>query len=371
MVELAVVYFGIVLLNAILFLVGRKSNIVAVLSCIFYILFVIGKRYDGSFIAWDLGNYEASYGEMAGFQTLEIGYKGLCLLANSFHLSFESFYMILASSYLMVIFLFVRKIGGNLHLVIIACMLYFVLCHFDQLRNQCAFAALLLLVFPISQEFKRKQIVISFVGVIIASLFHISFLLYAIPLFLAFKLDHRKAKGFLMTMLALIVLIKATSSLGIVDSIIQDFISSSEYTADRYGKYTESNANLSFIASVAIYLVLLYSLAYWNKNVVHKQNCILKHNVDSDLFLRFFLFGSFFVLLTSVNSVLYRYPRDLSFLTMMYLGIGSVGKFSHLKDRLVIFSGTFAACVGWFIFDILLKGYWLDYLAHFFINDIL
>lgn len=372
MVELAIVYFGIVLINALLFIVGKKNDVVAILSCVFYILFVIGKRYDGSFIAWDLGNYEASYGEMRGYQTLEIGYKGLCLLANSIHLSFESFYMILASSYLMAIFIFVRKIGGNLHLVIMACMLYFVLIHFDQLRNQCAFASLLLLVFPINERYKRKKILITGFGIAIASLFHISFVLYAIPLFLAYKFDSKTAKKFVVVTIVLIFVIKVTSSLGFVDSIIQNFISSSEYTSDRYGKYTESNANLSFFASLAIYLVLLYSLLYWNKNIIHNNKyCVLKPNIDTDLFVRFFMFGSFFVLLTTVNSVMYRYPRDLSLLTMMYLGILSTGKGSYFKNRMVVYSGTFAACLGWFIFDIVLKGYWLDFLTHFFVNDIL
>lgn len=372
MVTLAPIYFGIVLLNALVFLSGKKNDAIALLSCVFYILFVIGKRYDGSFIAWDLGNYEASYGNMVGFETLEIGYKGLCLFANSLGLSFYSFYMILASTYLMVIFLFVRRIGGNLHLIIMACMLYFVLIHFDQLRNQCAFAALLLTVFPISQQFNKKRIILVFIGLAFASIFHISFVLYAIPLFFAFKLDARRAKIFLWIMIALIIVIKATSSLGFVDSIIQDFISSSEYTSDRYEKYTESNANLSFFAPLSIYLVLLVTLLYWNNKIIHK--CLsspLKMNVDTDIFLRFFLFGSLFVLLTTVNSVMYRYPRDLSFLAMMYLGIGTVGKLSRFKDRLVVFSGAFAACIGWFIFDIFLKGYWLDYLTHFFVNDIL
>lgn len=372
MFELAILYFGIALINALYFLSGKKNNVVALLSCAFYILFVIGKRYDGSFIAWDLGNYQVSYSDWADKQTVEIGYKFLCIFANSFKLQFETFYMLLAATYLTAIFYFTKKIGGNLHLVLVAVMLYFVLVHFDQLRNQCAFAIMLMMVFPISGQFNKKRIITAYGGLLLASLFHISFIFYFLPLFMCFRYKTKTAWIFLATMIVLVILVKATSSIGVLDTIIQNFIASSDYTSERYEKYTESNANLSFLAPLSIYTVLLCALIYWNKYIIHnKYSRPLKKNVDSDLIVNFLLFASVFVLLTTVNSVMYRYVRDVSFLIIIYLGINSAGKLSLFKNRLVIFSATIAVCVGWFVFDIFLKGYWLDYLTHFFINDII
>ena len=371
MLEFAIIYYSVALLNAFYFLIGKRNDIIAFLSCAFYILFVIGKRYDGSFIAWDLGNYQVSYGNMAEYQTAEIGYKYLCIFANAFKLKFETFYMILASSYLTAIFLFVKRIGGNLHLVVFAAMLYFVLVHFDQLRNQTAFALMLFIVFPLNSQLTQRQKILSIIGVFFSSIFHISFVLYTIPLVLSFVCRKKNAWFFFAVMIFLLIIVKATSSIGILDSVLQDFISSNDYTSQRYEKYTESNANLSFLAPLSIYLVLLCALLYWNKYVM-KSGIIIskKRYVDCEMFVKFILFSSIFVLLTTVNSVMYRYVRDITFIMIMYLGINSTGKLSKLKDRFVIFSATTAVCIGWFVFDIFLKGYWLDYLSNFFTNEI-
>ena len=38
---------------------------------------------------------------------------------------------------------------------------------------------------------------------------------------------------------------------------------------------------------------------------------------------------------------------------------------------MVSFATIMCITIGWFVFDIIVKGYWQDYIGHYFINEIL
>ena len=195
-------------------------------------------------------------------------------------------------------------------------------------------------------------------GIIAASLFHISFAMYIVPFLLAYRYPIKKAWNFLIAMLVLIFVLKITSSASLLEPILSYFTSSNDYAAERYEKYFVHTANLSFFAPLAVYMVLIGSLVYWRKNIIEKP--ILNTNrIQVE------------VTLTTMNAIMYRYVRDISFIGIIYLSVYSKANYSSINSRMLLSLSMVAMSIGWFIFDIIIKGYWIDYLEHFFNNDIL
>lgn len=365
------IYFGLILLNIFIYITGKEIKAVSYPSALFLILFAMGKKYDGSMIGYDYTNYQHKYENILDYNTAEIGYKFTNLIGNSFGLPYEVFYMIFISTLLILIFVAVIRIGGNIHFVVSAYLLYFVLVTIDLQRNQFALAILLITIFPLVSE-KIKSIRRVILGIIAASLFHISFAMYIVPFLLAYRYPIKKAWNFLIAMLVLIFVLKITSSASLLEPILSYFTSSNDYASERYEKYFAHTANLSFFAPLAIYMVLIGSLVYWRKKIVEKP--IFKPNrirIEADYIMRFMLYSSMFVTLTTMNAIMYRYVRDVSFIGIIYLSIYSKVKYSSINSRMLLTLSMVAMSIGWFIFDIVIKGYWIDYLSHFFNNDIL
>ncbi len=365
------IYFGLVLLNILIYISGREIKVISYPSAIFLILFAMGKKYDGSMIGYDYTNYQHTYENIVDYNTAEIGYKYANLIGNAFGIPYEAFYMFFISTLLILIFIAVIRIGGNIHFVVSAYLLYFVLVTIDLQRNQFALAVLLITIFPlVTNKIKSKIKVI--VGIIAAFMFHISFFMYIVPFILTYRYTIKKAWNFLIAMFGLTFILKVTSSASLLEPILSYFTSLNEYASERFEKYFVHTANLSFFASLVIYTVLISSLVYWRNKIV--GNIIFESSrirVEADYILRFILFSSMFVTLTTMNAIMYRYVRDVCFIGIIYMSTCSNNKYSSMNSRILLSLSMFVMCIGWFIFDIVIKGYWIDYLGNFFNNDIL
>ncbi len=367
--ELPYIYYGLIFLNAIVFLSGKKSKLISIPSAIFLILFVMGKRFNDSFIAYDLRNYEIRYGEVKDFNTLEVGYKFLNYVGNSIGLSFDQFYMLLVAIIMITIFIAVKKIGGNIHLFLVSWYLYFVLISMDQLRNQSALSLMMLTMLPFFTT-KERSLRHEFIMLAVVSLFHFSFILYAIPLYLSYKYKKAFALKWFATSMVFFLVLTATSSTSMMESILSMLSTSSE-EAGKYERYVGTHTSLSSIGSLCIYLLSLATVF-----IVSKKNKLLtgiENKYQSENLNRFFifmLFSSCLLFFLIVNATFYRIPRDLSFISIAYLGINTTLKKSTMSYRMLILSSTLVISAGWFLFDIIAKDYLLDYYFFFFDNAI-
>lgn len=370
MMEISFLYYSIIVINALVFLSGRKVKLIYIPSAIFLILFVMGKRFNDNFIAYDLRVYQRGYEDVANYFTFEVGFKLLDIVGNAFGLNFEQFYMILVACTMTTILVAVKKIGGNVHLFIMSWLIYFVLISMDQLRNQLALAIMMVAMLPFfsnNQKSLRNELIV--VG--IATLFHISFILFVIPLILTYKKNMDFGIKWIIICVILYFGMMLTSAYDVLHSLINSFVTSFENTS-KYEEYTSSHTSLSSLYSFGIYLIVLIGLYLHRRKNTHNKGPKFHYAYENiNMFLLFCIFSSMLLSFLLVNAAFYRYIRDLSFICIAYLGINSTQKSTSFIYRLQTLAFTLLISIGWFVFDIIIKGYSYDYNRFFFDNEII
>lgn len=363
-------YYSIIVINAFAFLSGKKIKLISIPSAVFLILFVMGKRFEDNFIAYDLRNYQRAFEDVANFNTLELGYKSLNVIGNAIGLTFEQFYMIVVALTMTTMLLAVKRIGGNLHLFIMSWLIYFVLISMDQLRNQAALAIMMIAMLPFMSS-KKKSLRWEMIVIGIATLFHVSFIIFLIPLYLTYKKDFSFAMKWIFACLLIYFGLMVTSASQVLNSIINSFVVAFENT-DKYEGYVSSHTSLSSLFSLGIYVISLLGLYLHmerNKIFMGEKNKYVYENIR--MFFMFLVFSSILLSFLLVNAAFYRYIRDLSFITIAYIGINSNMKRTTFPKRLLTLSVTLLISCGWLFFDIVIKGYIFDYTHYFFNNTIL
>ena len=362
---LVIIYWSIVLINIIAYLTGKNIKLVSIPSAIFLMLFVMGKRYNGiSRIGADYYNYDYHYEHLDEYDTIEVGYKFINQVGNYFGLPFETFYMIVTASIIVLLLLSVIRLSSNAHLFLVAYLVYFDMVTIDLIRNQCAIALLMLLVF--SFLYKRRNFL---PGLLLVCTFHISFFLYLIPFYLTKFKTTLNAKKWLRIILIIFIAVAALGSISFIKPLI-NYILSFIPSGDKYEAYLETNARFSFLLPVFMYFIQLSGIKYWKKNCIDKYNDN-KKKFYADYIYRFILFCSFFIIFPLINVHLYRYVRDVTLIGIIFMGINTTGKYSNFNKRFVVLSYTLAITLGWFFFDVIAKGYIVDYVSDFYINVIL
>lgn len=368
--ELSYLYYSILLLNAVVFLTGKKIKLISIPSAVFLILFVMGKRYNNSFIAYDLDNYQIRYESTTGFGSLEIGYDLINYIGNIFGLSFDQFYMILVAIIMITIFIAVIKIGGNTHLFIVNWMIYFVLISMDQLRNQSALALFMIAVLPFINN-KEKNLRNEVFYLVLASLFHFSFIFFIIPLILTYKGGEKLRKNFFIVAISFFFVLIATSSTSLMDNILS-YIAGSSQDAEKYERYVGTRTVMSSIGSLGIYFLSLFTLYVAKKHSVnYKGDDHFYRYENIEKYYTFMMYSSCLLIFLIANATFYRIPRDLSFISIAFCGIYTTAKSSSFTYRLFVLFTTAIISSGWFIFDVVIKDYLLDYYLYFFDNVIL
>lgn len=362
---LPIIYYLIIVINSICFLSKRKSTIIIVISSIFIILFVMGKRYNGSAISYDLGNYALAYDNPTSIQ--DFGFKALCMLSKKAGLTFENFYMATTCICLIIQFSFVSRVNGNFHLFVIAYMLYFILCPIDQMRNMCAFSVFLQL-FPIQRRNKTLEIIRTICIVLLSSCFHLSFILFLIPL-LSIEINNKRkvSIAFLVTMLLLIILFFFSKNVSIIQDLSRYFITLFlGDTGDKYLEYTNTITKFGFFIPICIYSFLIIEL----KEIYDKTDSTTNTKTGFTKFFRFSIFSCCFYPLLLLNVATYRFFRDLSLIGIVYLS-SQIKNLQNKNSRIKILLSVVIISLSWFAFDIIIKGYWKDYVDYFFLNEIL
>jgi hypothetical protein len=361
---LATIYFTFIFINLILYLLKRDNIWFGVLSIIFISLFASGRRYDGSFISYDLRNYERVFYDPTSISS--IGYKWLNQLGASVGLEFETFYAIVVVACICLIFYFIRKNDGNIHLCLVPYMIYFVIIDTIQIRNLIALT-LLIFTIPFLLKIDVKSKAKYIIGIIASALFHKAFYLYLILYFVNPKKRNNIVKiiAFFFIVFSMVSFIDTTIFTNIISNSIDFFGESGE----EYSIYTETRTGLGFLAPVSIHIILFISSMYYRNKVTKlskSENSIILPwaNLIVNINLLCFCFYPFFIL----NTTPYRLVRNISFFTIIVFSQGE-RKFNK-QSRMVLFATIMCITIGWFVFDIIVKGYWQDYIGHYFINEI-
>ena len=372
---LLIVYYAFIIINSLIYVYKKESKFFGYISMIFVILFVAGKRYDGSAISYDLYNYIVRYTNAENLTNVEYGFKFINTLALRLGLSFESFYVCLTVICLILIFRTVIKLNGNVHLFCVGYMIYFILCPIDQLRNLCAFTCFFT-AFPLINEKRKKHRIWLLTHIVAAGAFHITYLLYSIFLIVDISSIKKNYKPIFKMMLFTTIFVVATNTVSAVSNLVAKFLAFFMYLGDRYTRYTLTQVALGFLAPIAIATFAGFALYRWRHiHGIHSQDtsnnseAILITNANT--ITNILLVSSCFFPLLLLNATSYRFIRDITLIVVAWLGVNSNEINITIKNRVEILMYVCGISIGWFIFDIVIKGYWIDYSEHFFKNVVL
>ena len=365
---LAFFYLIIVLLNLGLFLYGRRGKLTEVLTGGFAILFAIGKRYVGGYICYDLQHYESNYRSLADMK--EVGYAVLRNMCVQFGLSFYEFYMFLIAAFMIILFITAKKRGINMHLMYSALLIYYIFIPTSQIKCFCAFVILFISTkWALSEE--KKDIFKFAIGVFVASLFHPAYILYMSLIVVKFSKSERFPKIFGVMFAGFCILVIVSNSQQMVANLISAYLADFN-TYDRYDKYFRSVSHLAPVSIIIIWGIYVCLIYYWRKifdntSIAHNISMLgVSHNVCTMAVV-----SCFFLPLLFMNMTMYRMIRDLSFIILCYSSIGINCETTRLRNRSVICALSLGIVTGLFAYDIIIKGYWNDYLIYYFTNAIL
>jgi len=367
---LFILYIFFLVVNVAASFSKNNVKILDYITAIFILIFVTGKRYVGGYIAYDLIHYEENYGLKDDM--FEVGFQFVRDIAISNGLSFNSFYMLLTGICLISIYCIIKKRHGNIHLFYVAYLIYYILIPIDQLKNLCAFTIFLYSLKWI-KPFKWAHIVMYVGGVLFASLFHPSYILYLLLLLVYVKPVFNHTKAISLSFISLTALAVILGLQSMISSQLSLFMAVMN-SYDRYDKYFESISRNAPLAIITVFITVVFMMYYWRKHFVKKGINVNKSNLvtldEANIILAFVLLNGLFLPMLIMSMTTYRYIRDISLIAIIFCSVNA-NRNNNIRDKLMLLSFVIAISVGMFIYDIVLNGYWEDYKLYFFTNDFL
>ena len=245
----------------------------------------------------------------------------------------------------------------------------YILIAVDLLKNFIAFS-IFLTVFPYLLSTKKKDRIKYAVGVILASLFHISFLLYLVLLIRNVDLSRLKTsknwKKIAGSIVGLVILIFITNGQKVVSFVSNTLLSvffRDEDTLNRYSVYTSRTTHLSAIIPIFLFLLTLVGLTFW-KNRSKSENGVLVSIKNRAAVLNVFLVSSVLLPLVFTSAEFFRIIRDITIVGILYLS--ETSERTYVRNRLVNLMFVLMILAGWFIFDIVIKGKWENFVLYYF-----
>ena len=364
---LGVVYIIIIVCNILCVIEGRKNNIITIVSAMFMVLFAAGIEYNGSVVGYDLRNYEILYENTTLISRFEFGFRLINELCKIIGLTFTQFHFVVVAGSLISIFCVARKMGANLNLIIVAYMIYFILPVSGQMKNLCAMAVLVH-IFPTTNNQSKKANVKEFFVVCIAATIHVSFLLYLIFLLIHSSLLNSRRSTFyksffgIVSLMSLILIIFRQNVM--MTSMFNAFISLlgtevNTIYSPRYSTVT----GFSPLASLMILTIAIVAIVYWRKRVFNEEVLLYLQIKDDSIyelearnsFLTFdkskgifdiLMLSAFFFPLVIVNATFYRLIRDVTLIAILHLGVNCYRDYICKRKRIMIVFFVFSICLG-------------------------
>lgn len=314
----------------------RENKILLFISMI--VLFLLMAGYRGSYAAFglsrDMYNYSRLYdkiktGVEIGF--VEPGYQVLCLLTTRvLKMNFLTFYAIIMLLSLIAISQICKKAGSNRHVFIalFASFLHIYSC--EQFQNYIALIiatiALEYLIFSEKEGINYKYMI----GVLIATLFHYTMIVYMVFIFLNVKNRRLLIKGIAISSVALCLFEMITGSRINLNAFLSIFSSVNE-AASRY--YTISHFGWLYGAFFQLSIIFI---SFLNIRQFHKMQSIdeskkemILKNLNGVFWIN--IIGVIFFPLYMINTQLIRLGRGL--LLINYVGCAQILPFMNLKKK--------------------------------------
>ena len=194
--SLAIIYVGLIFSNLFYFIKGRRSRFVAILS-VFFLLVIMG----GNTSCADFEDYKLFYEDGNYPFFIEPGYKWFSSLFSNWGYSFVNFRTIYFTVAFLIAFVALKKLISNYHLILFVYLTYMMILDTVQIRNTMAISFLLLgTAFLV--ESKKLLFLCS---VVIASLFHISFLVF-MPIFFYKRINYLMLKHEKATIVSMLII---------------------------------------------------------------------------------------------------------------------------------------------------------------------
>ena len=383
---LGAVYLLLVVANILCIISGKNHKYIGAITTIFLMLFLAGIRYNGSVIGYDLRNYEMMYNQPSVISSFEFGFKFINYCAGFMGLSFEQFHFVIVAICIISIVCASSRMNSNINLVMIAYLLYFCLPASGQLKNLCAMS-IFVHIFPIpkvaSRKFLKKEVAL----LILASSFHFSFVSYFILLIInirCFMFNKQQFYKIFFTVVFLFSLISIglkSSSLAML--FLQNLFGIMGGTGEFYSaRYLSSITGYSSLATIAITIFTIFGILYWRKVffgksvIVDRDSCTCKDMdvpagyiikgksekglilpEDTETILGVIMLSSVFFPLVILNASFYRLIRDLTLVAIIHLGVHCNKLYVGVKKRMIVLLSVVGICCGWFLFDVVIKGY--------------
>ncbi len=366
-----IIYITLIVVNICGYICRSRTNKgVEYFSEIFIALFIASTRYvPGSYIVEDQTRYQNTYYNIEALGSYAQGYKAINYIGNLLNLSFDAFYVVVTIICTIVIFRAIRKMECNGYIISIVFLLYYILIAADLLKNFIAFS-IFLTVFPYLLSTKKKDRLKYVIGVILASLFHISFLLFLVLLIKNVDLSQLKTsknwKRIAAVIVGIVVLIFITNGQKAVSFVSNTLLSvflRDEDTLNRYSVYTSRTTHLSAIIPIFLFLLTLVGLTLW-KNRTRTENGVLVSLKNRAAVLNVFLVSSVLLPLVFTSAEFFRIIRDITIVGILYLS--ETSERTYIRNRLVNLMFVLLVLAGWFIFDIVIKGKWENFMLYYF-----
>ena len=402
---LTYLYIILIIVNIVCIVRGNKNKVVSFASLVFILLFTAGIEYNGSVVGYDLRNYEIMYNNTSLISNYEWGFKAVNDLGNIIGLDFYQFRFWIIMITLFSIFVVVYRMKGNLNLVIVAYLLYFLGPLSGQIKNICA-VAVFVHIFPIPKSSSVRYTIKECLLIAVAASFHYSFYIYFVFLLINSRVLGSNKKNFYRWFFSIVtaytVFCIIFKRFSLFSSVFNIVFSLSDSLNDIYSSRYSTVTGLSSMASVAILLLCAFGIIYWKKhffsipgNIASGRNEVLlddyykRTNIsvnyrirfgikkfilsseDTECVLDMVLLSSIFFPLVVLNATFYRLIRDVTLIGIMHLSINCNKYKTNVQKRFFLMWIVIGICIGWFIFDVAIKGYSEEFFKNYFINSIL
>lgn len=353
-------YILFLLINLLLYIFNKNSRLLGMVSVIFVSLFSAGVQN-----GYDYLNYLYGYNNITTISATTPGYILLSKIGNIFGLNFQTFYFLVQSGCILLIFHEIRRLKSNTHLCLVTVMLYFFTTH-TQLKNLIALTILICSLNYLIQDYRSATLKYT-IGVCIAAQFHVVFYAYLLLIIVKFTKQEKivaiVSKGVILLSFAL-WLFKMTN-------IVRVLLMKIDFISFRYIKYLQTTNYYGFLPTFFICVEFIFLSRYY-RNAIQKKginlpsgNSIIKY---SNMMIIINQVSAAFLPLILMNATPYRLFRNLTFCSIIIFGQGE--RYLRVRERMVVGMGIFLMLIIWFIFDIVLKGYWSNFFESFVGNAI-
>lgn len=355
------IYLSMILINLGIYLSGKKSYVIVILTSVFLFFLMSGHEYTGEGDAIDFLGYYRGYTLYNELPQTDFWYYYLFnifqKIGHLLSLNFYQWWALMTILALTFIFVTIKKRRLNPHLFLFFFMIYHVFLFYGGLKffyGFCIYQYAFSFLLTGESKDKKKYIV----WTLIAGGFHIMYYIFLIFIFVDPQKKKRVMKWF-ATFMIIFTGINFLSGSNLV--FIQNFINSLE--SERLTIYFSGRTNLGFLLPIGIHILTTYYTYYYRK-IIYSLNLNKNIKIYSDYLFYINLMAIIFYPLFLVALTFMRLLTSLSITTIISTGFYQ-HKFNQMEKLKLLGCGLLIIALFYFI-NVYLSGYWEKTMLPFF-----